>query len=50
MASDKKIVGGILVLFAGIYVLTQANKELLSILAGLAISGIGVYLVLSGID
>jgi len=49
MAKDIKIVGGILLLFAGFFVLAQANKEIISILAGLMISGVGAYLILSNL-
>ena len=46
---DVKIVSGILILFAGFFVLIQSNKETLSILAGLMISAIGAYLILSNL-
>ncbi|MBI2628719.1 hypothetical protein HYW74_01395 [Candidatus Pacearchaeota archaeon] len=47
---DAKIAGGILLLFAGFFVIAQSNKEMLSLLIGLGISAIGVYLILSSIN
>ena len=48
MANDKKVIGGILFLFAGFYVLFQTAG--IEKLAGLAIMGIGLYLILSSIE
>ena len=49
MAKDKKIIFGIIFLFAGFFVLAESKSELLAILAGLMISAIGLYFILSNI-
>ena len=47
MAKDEKIIGGILISFAGFYVLAQNFSG--NLLAGLAILAIGFYLILSSL-
>ena len=48
MPKDKKIIGGILLLFAGFYVLVQTADS--TRFAGLAIMAIGLYLILSSVQ
>lgn len=45
--SDKKVIGGALILFAGFYVMLQKAEGALFV--GLALMFIGLYLVLSNI-
>ena len=47
MAKDGKIIAGILLLFAGFYVLAQNSQG--GLLAGLAISAVGLYMILSSL-
>jgi len=47
MAKDEKIIGGILMSFAGFYVLAQNFSG--NLLIGLAILAIGAYLILSSL-
>lgn len=49
MPKDQKIIGGILLLFAGFFVLAKYNNDNLILLAGLGISAIGAYLILSNL-
>jgi len=47
MAKDEKIISGILMAFAGLYITAQDFSG--NLIVGLAISAIGVYLILSGL-
>tara|TARA_Y100000310_G_scaffold243038_1_gene247400 strand:- start:2000 stop:2152 length:153 start_codon:yes stop_codon:yes gene_type:complete len=50
MTDSKKIVGGTFILFSGFFVIAQNMSETISLIAGLAISALGVWIILSGID
>ncbi len=47
---DAKVAGGTLLLFAGFFVLAQYSQKIESLIAGMMISALGVYLILSSID
>jgi hypothetical protein len=49
MLKDQKIIGGILLLFTGFFILAKWNNDTSILLAGLGISAIGAYLILSNL-
>lgn len=48
MAKEKKIISGILFLFVGFFILTQSIQG--SFFIGLAVSAIGLFLILSSLN
>ncbi|MBS3100153.1 hypothetical protein J4463_02970 [Candidatus Pacearchaeota archaeon] len=47
MKKDKSIILGILILLSGFFVLMQSDKNILPLILGLCIIGVGSYLIIS---